>query len=76
MSEKIEFRDKELFELEDKISPLRNLAGWIKCQDCMMFGIPMPHDRKCGNCGAENCLMLYDEIAVLDLIEKERQDAI
>lgn len=46
---------------------------YVKCGQCGTFGVNMPLDNKCGNCGYEKCITYYDAQTIDVLINYLKQ---
>lgn len=51
---------QKIFPFEIEIVGKNQHSVWTKCKQCLQFGINMPLEKKCGNCGYTETITYYD----------------
>jgi len=54
----------KIFPFEIEIVSQNQHSVWTKCKECLHFGINMPLNKKCANCGCEETITYYDADSV------------
>lgn len=61
----------------------RHVAGhehrasvYVRCRDCLMFGIPMPGEFQCGNCNSHNTVSYLPPCCLEAAVKEAGRDAI
>lgn len=37
---------------------------YVKCRECLMFGIPLPTNLDCGNCNSKDVVVYFPECCI------------
>lgn len=49
-----------LSQIEKELVGKNIHSVYLRCNECKLFGVPMPLDRICGNCGSKDTIVYYD----------------
>ena len=62
----------ESFEFEKELINKNEHSVYIHCLNCFTFGVNMPFEKECGNCGSHETLTYYDSKTINNYLTNDK----
>jgi hypothetical protein len=64
---------EKAFEFEKKITNKNIHSVYTHCLSCYMWGVNIPFEKECGNCGSLETLTYYDSETINNYLNNENE---